>query len=105
VRDLPGLDAGIYHFNPADISLRLLRKGDFRGNLAQATGMEPAVVHALATIICTGTYWRNSWKYQAPTYRHFGWGQWHAVGEYAGRCLRLQGCLLRLCSGLWDRLL
>ena len=35
--------------------------------------MEPAVDHAPATIICTGTYWRNAWKYQARTYRHFGW--------------------------------
>jgi SagB-type dehydrogenase family enzyme len=71
--DLAGLDAGVYHFNPADVSLRLLRKGDFRGNLAQATAMEPAVAHAPASIICTGTYWRNAWKYQARTYRHFGW--------------------------------
>jgi len=71
--DLTGLDAGVYHFNPGDVSLRLLRKGDFRGNLAQATAMEPAVAHAPATIICTGTYWRNAWKYQARTYRHFGW--------------------------------
>ncbi|MBZ5616945.1 MAG: SagB family peptide dehydrogenase [Acidobacteriia bacterium] len=71
--DLPGLDAGVYHFNPGDVSLRLLRKGDFRGNLAQATAMEPAVARAPATIICTGTYWRNAWKYQARTYRHFGW--------------------------------
>src|SRR6478672_11865415 len=71
--DLPGLDAGVYHFNPADVSLRLLRKNDFRGNLAQATAMEPAVSCAPATIICTGTYWRNAWKYQARTYRHFGW--------------------------------
>jgi SagB-type dehydrogenase family enzyme len=71
--DLPSLDAGVYHFNPADVSLQVLRKGNFRGNLAQATAMEPAVAHAPATIICTGTYWRNAWKYQARTYRHFGW--------------------------------
>jgi SagB-type dehydrogenase family enzyme len=71
--DLSGLDAGVYHFNPADISLRLLRKGNFRGNLAQATAMERAVAQAPTTIICTGTYWRNAWKYQARTYRHFGW--------------------------------
>src|SRR5271167_2097407 len=71
--DLNDLDAGVYHFSPADVSLRLLRKGDFRGNLAQATAMEPAVAHAPATIITTGTYWRNAWKYQARTYRHFGW--------------------------------
>jgi SagB-type dehydrogenase family enzyme len=71
--DLAGLDAGVYHFSPADVSLRLLRKGDFRSNLAQATATESAVAHAPATIICTGTYWRNAWKYQARTYRHFGW--------------------------------
>ncbi len=71
--DLPGLGAGVYHFSPADVSLQLLRKGNFRGDLAQATAMEPAVVHAPATIVCTGTYWRNAWKYQARTYRHFGW--------------------------------
>jgi SagB-type dehydrogenase family enzyme len=71
--DLPSLDAGAYHFNPADVSLRLLRKGDFRGNLAQASASEPAVAGAPVTIICTGTYWRNAWKYQARTYRHFGW--------------------------------
>jgi SagB-type dehydrogenase family enzyme len=71
--DLPELDAGVYHFNPADVSLRLLRKGNFLGNLGRATAMEPAVTHAPATIICTGTYWRNAWKYQARTYRHFGW--------------------------------
>ncbi len=71
--DLPGLDASVYHYDPAEVSLRLLRRGDFRGNLAQATAMEPAVAHAPATIICTGTYWRNAWKYQARTYRHFGW--------------------------------
>jgi SagB-type dehydrogenase family enzyme len=71
--DLPGLGAGVYHFNPADVSLRLLRQGDFRENLGQASATEPSVTHAQAIIICSGTYWRNAWKYQARTYRHFGW--------------------------------
>src|SRR5256885_3968681 len=62
--DLVGLNAGVYHFNPADVSLRLLRKGDFRGNLAQATMMEPAVARAPATILCNGIYWRNGLKEQ-----------------------------------------
>src|SRR5215472_13600974 len=70
---LPGLDDGVYHFNPADVSLGLLRKGDFRGNLAEAADMESVVAHAPLIILCTGTYWRNSWKYRARTYRHFGW--------------------------------
>ena len=32
--DLPGLDAGVYHFNPADVSLRFLRKGDLGKDLS-----------------------------------------------------------------------
>ena len=71
--DLPGLDAGVYHFGVRDFSLRALRQGDWRGVLAHAAGDEPAVVHAPLLIVCAGTYWRNAWKYQARTYRHFGW--------------------------------
>src|SRR6267142_1722619 len=43
------------------------------GVLAHATGGETRVVQAPVTIVCAGTYWRNSWKYRARTYRHFGW--------------------------------
>jgi SagB-type dehydrogenase family enzyme len=71
--NLPDLEAGIYHFGPVDFSLRRLRAGDFRSVLAHATALEDSVVHAPVHIVCTGTYWRNSWKYQARTYRHFGW--------------------------------
>src|ERR1700730_4286093 len=34
---------------------------------------DPAIAHAPLTIGCTCTYWRNAWKYQDRTYRHFGW--------------------------------
>jgi SagB-type dehydrogenase family enzyme len=71
--DLPDLAAGVYHFGPADFSLRQLRQGDFRGVVAAASGYEPFLAQAPAAIIATGTYWRNAWKYQARTYRHFGW--------------------------------
>jgi SagB-type dehydrogenase family enzyme len=71
--DLEGLPAGIYHFAPAEFGLRQLRAGDFRSILAEATANEPAIAHAPLTIACTCTYWRNAWKYQARTYRHFGW--------------------------------
>jgi SagB-type dehydrogenase family enzyme len=71
--DLPNLEAGVYHFAPADFALRRLRKGDYRHILLDATGGEPAIAQAPLTVICTCTYWRNAWKYQARTYRHFGW--------------------------------
>src|SRR6266403_1099441 len=71
--DLADLQAGVYHFAPAEFGLRRLRAGDHRRVLLEATGGEPAIAHAPLTIVCTGTYWRNAWKYQARTYRHFGW--------------------------------
>lgn len=70
---LPDLPAGLYHFSPRNFSLYRLRDGDYRATLARASGEEPNLVQAPATIICTGTYWRNAWKYRARTYRHFGW--------------------------------
>ncbi|MBI4081875.1 MAG: SagB/ThcOx family dehydrogenase [Candidatus Lambdaproteobacteria bacterium] len=78
--ELPGLAAGVYHFNPGDMSLRCLRDGDQRGVLVAATGAEPAVAHAPAVLVSSGVYWRNAWKYRARTYRHFGWdnGTLHA---------------------------
>jgi SagB-type dehydrogenase family enzyme len=71
--NLIDLEAGVYHFAPAEFALRRLRAGDYRSVLSEATGSETTIVHAPLTIICTCTYWRNAWKYHARTYRHFGW--------------------------------
>src|SRR5229473_2425285 len=70
---LANFEAGVYHFAPAEFGLRQLRAGDYRRVLLEATGGEPAIAHAPLSIVCTCTYWRNAWKYQARTYRHFGW--------------------------------
>lgn len=71
--DLPGLSAGVYHFGPHDFALHPLRTGDYRGVAVEATAAEPSVRHAPVILACTSTYWRNSWKYQARTYRHCFW--------------------------------
>ena len=71
--DLPDLQAGVYHFGPGDFALRCIRQGDYRDVIAQATGGEPCMAAAPLTVICTGTYWRNAWKYRARTYRHCFW--------------------------------
>ncbi|HEV8712244.1 MAG TPA: SagB/ThcOx family dehydrogenase [Candidatus Binatia bacterium] len=71
--DLAELPAGVYHFEPRSFTLRRLRAGDYRGVLAHASGGEPAVMHAPVTLVGTSTYWRNTWKYQARTYRHCFW--------------------------------
>jgi len=72
-RELRDLPAGVYHFGAAEFGLRQLRAGDFRRVLVEATAKETAVAHSPVIVVCTGTYWRNAWKYRSRTYRHFGW--------------------------------
>jgi SagB-type dehydrogenase family enzyme len=71
--DLPDLDAGVYHYSGADHSLRLLRAGDFRAALVEATGDEPSVAAAPVVLAMTSTFWRNAWRYRERAYRHVYW--------------------------------
>ena len=71
--DLPGLEAGVYHFDPGMPSLTRLRQGDYRGTLVAASGNEPSLTHAPAIIVYTDVFWRNACKYQAREYRHAFW--------------------------------
>ncbi len=87
--DLAGLAAGVYHWNPGDGALRRLRPGDHRGVIAQATAQEPAVSRAPLLIVCSATYWRNAWKYQARTYRHFGWDNGTLLANLLAVCAAL----------------
>jgi len=72
-KDLPDLPAGVYHFGAAEFGLRQLRAGDYRQIVIEATAGESAIAHAPLIVVCTGTYWRNAWKYRSRAYRHFGW--------------------------------
>lgn len=71
--NLPGIEAGVYHYGVHDFSVRLLRAGDHRSVLIRASGQEASVGKAPAIAVLTSTYWRNSWKYQARAYRHCFW--------------------------------
>ena len=72
-RDLEGLKAGVYHFSPGDFSLARLRSGDWTPALSSYAGSRADVSAAPASIILTSIAWRNSWKYQARSYRHWFW--------------------------------
>src|SRR6267143_4468772 len=69
--DIPGLKAGVYHFNPYDFALVQLRKGDFRSDLADVSD-EP-IASSPFSIVMTSLAWRNAWKYEARSYRHWFW--------------------------------
>ncbi len=71
--DLPGLPAGVYHFDPQGPSLTRLREGDHRGHLVRAAAGEPAVGRAPVVLALTGIPWRTAWKYTERGYRHLFW--------------------------------
>lgn len=67
------LSAGVYHFSPADFSLTKLREGRYKTFLATATAYNQSVANSAISIIFTSVAWRNAWKYQARSYRHWFW--------------------------------
>ncbi|MEK6961852.1 MAG: SagB/ThcOx family dehydrogenase [Thermoproteota archaeon] len=71
--DISGLGAGVYHFNPKEMSLKQLRKGDYRHVLIGASGNDENVKHAPVILVYTDIFTRNSIKYQTREYRHAFW--------------------------------
>lgn len=77
-QDIAGLKGGVYHFCPGTFALTELRKGDYRGELAEAVGGKSnaggsIIMSAPITVAFTSIAWRNAWKYQARSYRHWFW--------------------------------
>ncbi len=71
--DLPGLGAGVYHFDPKYMKLDTMRLGDFRRFVSNATAEEPSITKSPAILIFTDVFSRNSIKYQSREYRHAFW--------------------------------
>jgi SagB-type dehydrogenase family enzyme len=97
---IDGLEPGVYHFGPGDWSLRRLRAGDARGAVAGAAA-DDAVAAQPASLILSGLYWRNAWKYQARAYRHLFWDSGTLLAQLlaAARALDLPA---RLVTGFVD---
>jgi SagB-type dehydrogenase family enzyme len=83
---IQNLDAGVYHFCPANFTLTQLRKGDFRSMLFTATGNNNKIIQAPITLIFTSIAWRNSWKYQARSYRHWFWDAGVILANFLALC-------------------
>jgi len=71
--DVPGLGAGVYHFDPKHMKLDTIRLGDFRKFVSESTADEPFTNHSSAILIFTDVHSRNSIKYQSREYRHAFW--------------------------------
>src|SRR5215208_683299 len=97
----PDLKAGIYHFSPADFSLTQIRSGDYRHHLAAASAEPSTTLISPFTIVFTSLAWRNAWKYQARSYRHWFWDSGVIVANFLATA-EAMGLATRLNMGFVD---
>jgi SagB-type dehydrogenase family enzyme len=100
--NLSGLEAGVYHFSPADYALRRLRAGDYRGFLSRACGDEAGIQKAPAVLVYTAITWRSSWKYRARSYRYHFWDAGTIAANTLAACAAL-GLPARVVMGFVDQ--
>ncbi len=72
-QDVPGLEAGLYHFSPSNFALHRLGQGDYRGVVSKAAGSDEALSASSAIVIFTSIFARSTWKYRARGYRYCLW--------------------------------
>jgi SagB-type dehydrogenase family enzyme len=89
-QDIPGLKAGVYHFCPGDFTLTELRSGDYRATLADIAGGNNNIVRSPITVAYTSIAWRNAWKYQARSYRHWFWDSGVIAANFLATCNSLE---------------
>ncbi len=71
--EVEGLETGLYHYSPADLKLRGLRRGDWRGLIARAAASRPSIMEARAVLVMSAIFWRSAWKYRARAFRYCFW--------------------------------
>jgi SagB-type dehydrogenase family enzyme len=89
-QDMPGLKAGVYHFCPGDFTLTELRSGDYRANLAEAAGDNDNILHSPVSLVFTSMAWRNAWKYQSRSYRHWFWDSGVIAANFLATCYSME---------------
>ncbi len=99
--DLPGLDAGVYHFSPADFSLNQLRQGDHRSALAGAADGDELVAASPVSLILTANFWRSAWKYRVRSYRYCFWDAGTILGNLLAAA-SASGLPARILAGFMD---
>lgn len=93
------LGPGVYHFNPLDFSLVKLRDGSHNNEILNATGR--SFESRSLTIAFTSLAWRNAWKYEERSYRHWFWDAGVIIANLLATCSS-QGFPIRLVTGFVD---
>ena len=68
-QNIAGVASGLFHFEPLEQALRLLRPGDPSGAVSSVLGSGKGASSRL-TIFLTAVFFRSAWKYRERSYRY-----------------------------------
>ena len=89
VGEVEGLNPGVYHYNPYNHSLRLIKEGDYRYQLYKACVDQKWVLKAPASIVITAVYERTTSRYGERGIRYV-----HMEAGHVGQNIYLQATAL-----------
>jgi SagB-type dehydrogenase family enzyme len=101
-QEISGLEAGVYHFDPLKFALNGLRIGDHRGTLSLLGGEDESIRLAPFTVVFTSLAWRNAWKYEARSFRHWFWDSGVICANLIATCAA-EGLKTKLVMGFLDK--
>jgi len=70
LNNVDGIEQGVYHYDVKNHKLDLLKKGDFRMDVAQAALDQDMAYSANAVFVWTALFERSKWKYKQRAYRY-----------------------------------
>lgn len=70
VNSVEGLDRGIYRYSPQEHSLTLVRKGDFRHQMAQHALGQGMLAQASVVFLLSAIFERGEWRYGERAHRY-----------------------------------
>ena len=70
INNVTRLEGGVYHYNVQEHSLNFLKKGDFRGKVAEGCLDQNIAFTSAITFIWTAMIGRSQWKYLQRCYRY-----------------------------------
>jgi SagB-type dehydrogenase family enzyme len=70
IRDVEGVEAGVYHYDVQHHQLDQLKRGDFRAEVTHAALDQQMAARANVVFVWTAVFQRSKWKYKQRAYRY-----------------------------------
>ncbi|MHC4338937.1 MAG: SagB family peptide dehydrogenase [Planctomycetota bacterium] len=101
LRDVPGVEPGLYNYQVRTHELVLLWEGDQMEAIAGACGGDVNFAESQAAVVMTGLYWRSAWRYQERGYRRVLLDTGHVLANLMSYAAH-EGCRTRPIYGFLD---